>query len=216
MKFDNECYFIKNFTQFRVFCKNQELTLSEFFEIVNFEFFVSFKSNSANHLLLFHDSCRENFLWKAFNDFATVWENWGLGGDFIKQNFCQQIQLGLDVCLQKRYIVLFKSSRVVRRFSKASAQLALRSKTVDCYWEARSSRYRQFLIDLQSRTDDQLPYCPKGSYADFLSVNGWKMFWKINTKTLSKLKVLQSFSDKCKSQSLQACSKKFIHFPYRT
>ena len=52
----------------------------QIFEILNFDFFVLVESNSTNHLLLFQDSCQENFLWKAINAFATAWKNSGLGG----------------------------------------------------------------------------------------------------------------------------------------
>ena len=64
----------------------KEIDKLEFVQGVNFEFIGSLGNNSTKYLFLFHDSCEEICISKAFFDIATSGRHRGLSTIYIKHN----------------------------------------------------------------------------------------------------------------------------------
>ena len=145
----------------------KEIENLELVQGVNFEFINSSKNNGTKYLLIFDDSCEEICNSRAFVDLATAGKHRGLSTIYIKHNlWCpDQSKLGRDVELHNTLIVLFKSPRDVMQVTTLSTELGLGSDLVDCYREATSHPFGQFLIDLSPRTDDRLRYCANSGSA---------------------------------------------------
>ena len=67
-------------------------------------------------------------------------------------------KLGLDIELQNKHIVLFKSPPGMKQLTTLSAQLGLGSELVDWCRDATSEPFGHLLIDLPRRTDNRLRY----------------------------------------------------------
>ena len=133
----------------------KEIENLEFVRGLYFDFTDSLKNNGTNYLLVFDDSCEENFNSKAFVDHATAGRHRGLSTIYIKHNLFHQSKLGRDVEPQNTHFVLFKSPLDVMQVSTLSAHFGLRSKLVDWYRDATSVPGGHLLIDLSPRTDDR-------------------------------------------------------------
>ena len=109
----------------------KEIENLEFVQGVDFEFIDSLENNGTKYLLVFDDSCEENYNSKAFVDFATAGRHRRLSTIYIKHNLFHQSKLGRDFDFQNRHIVLSKSPRDKMQVSTLSAQLGLGSEPVD-------------------------------------------------------------------------------------
>ena len=157
-KFDKMYFFYQN-SQPLYDVMQKHIENLEFLQGVNFEIIDSLKNNGTKYLLIADDSCEEICNSKAFVDIATARRHRGLSMIYIKHNLFHQSKLGRDVQLQNTHIVPFKSPRDVMQVTALSTHLGLGSELVHWYRDATSVLFRQLLIDLSPRTDDQLRYC---------------------------------------------------------
>ena len=87
-------------------CRKKILT---FIHGVDFELIENLPKNETKHLLKFDDSCEEISNSKQFVTVATAGRHRGLNKIYIKHNLFHQSELGRDVELQNKNVLLFKS-----------------------------------------------------------------------------------------------------------
>ena len=76
---------------------NENLEVSQFFQVLSFQFIDSLKNNGAKYLLIFDDSCEEICHSNVFADIATAAIHRELRTVYIKHNLFHQSKPGRDV-----------------------------------------------------------------------------------------------------------------------
>ena len=113
---------------------------------VNFEFIDSLKNNGIKYWLALDDLCQEITNLKAFVEIATARRHPALSILYSKRNLFLQSELGPDVELQKKHIVLFKSIRDMMQIRTISAQPGPGLELVDSYRDATFASYDHSLF----------------------------------------------------------------------
>ena len=110
---------------------------------------------------------------------------------YKKHNLSHQSQLGRDVELQSRHIVLFKSPRDLYQVGTLGVQLGLASTLVDWFYDATSVPFGHLWIDLSPRADDHIRYCTNSGNirSKFFVQESLKRsnIWTMNTLNLFSL-----------------------------
>ena len=126
---------------------------------VDIDMIENLPKNGIDYLLIFDDPWEEISNSKQFVKIATAGRHRELIAICIKYNLFHQNKLGRDVEFQSKYIVLFKSPRVVLQIKTISQQLRRGSQLKEWYQDATSIPYGHLLIDLTPKKVDSLRYC---------------------------------------------------------
>ena len=118
-----------------------------------------FISQLENCLLVFDDSCEENFNDKEFSKLATTGRHRNISVIYVKHNLFQQSKWSRTIDLNTTHIILFKSPRDIQQITYVGKQLNNTNFLKESYELATKQPFGHLLIDLDPKTSDSLRYC---------------------------------------------------------
>ena len=117
--------------------------------------------NLSNCLLIFDDSCEENFNVKEFVKIATSARHRKLHVIYVKHNLFHQSKWSRTINLNTTHIILFKSLRDIQQIEYLGKQLNCLLLLKDAYKLAAAEPYGHLIIDLDPKTGQGLQFAPQ-------------------------------------------------------